>query len=59
MQQLSRLFSNLLENPLKYTGVRGRVALFLESKQKFAVVRVEDTQLSGVSAVSLSSPRHL
>ena len=40
---LSRLFSNLLENALKYTAVGGRVALFLEKHKRFAVVRVEDT----------------
>ncbi|PSB55276.1 sensor histidine kinase, partial [Chroococcidiopsis cubana CCALA 043] len=41
--KLSRLFSNLLDNALKYTTDGGRVALFLEQEQRFAVIRIEDT----------------
>lgn len=41
--KLSRLFSNLLDNALKYTTEGGRVAIFLEQEQRFAVVRIEDT----------------
>jgi two-component system, OmpR family, manganese sensing sensor histidine kinase len=41
--QLKRLFSNLLENALKYSKTGGIVKLFLEKHKLFAVVRVEDT----------------
>ena len=41
--KLSRLFSNLLDNALKYTTTGGKVALFLEREQRFAVIRIEDT----------------
>jgi two-component system, OmpR family, manganese sensing sensor histidine kinase len=41
--QLSRLFSNLLENAFKYTGKGGRVDLYLEKNNRFAIVRVKDT----------------
>ncbi len=41
--QLSRLFSNLLENAIKYTDNGGRVSLWLEKQNRFAVVRIEDT----------------
>lgn len=41
--QLSRLFSNLLENAFKYTAQGGRVDLFLEKNNRFAIVRVKDT----------------
>jgi signal transduction histidine kinase len=43
IDQLSRLFCNLLENALKYTAAEGKVTLFLEQHRKFALVRVEDT----------------
>ncbi len=41
--QLSRLFSNLLENAFKYTEKGGRVSLLLNKQNRFAVVRVEDS----------------
>ncbi len=41
--QLSRLFSNLLENAFKYTAAGGRIALMLRREKRFAVVHVEDT----------------
>jgi signal transduction histidine kinase len=41
--QLKRLFTNLLENAIKYSRTGGIVKLFLEKQKLFAVVRVEDT----------------
>ena len=41
--QLSRLFSNLLENALQYTPDEGRVSLDLYKQNRFAVVSVRDT----------------
>lgn len=41
--QLTRLFSNLLENALKYTTAGGSVAVSMGRSNLFAVVRVEDT----------------
>lgn len=41
--QLKRLFSNLLDNALKYTAAGGSVVLSLSKKRWFAVVLVEDT----------------
>ena len=41
--QLSRLFSNLLENALQYTPDEGRVSLDLYKHNRFAVVSVRDT----------------
>ena len=41
--QLSRLFSNLLENALQYTPDEGRVSLDLYRQNRFAVVSVRDT----------------
>ena len=41
--QLLRLFSNLVENALKYTKTGGRVRLSLEKRRRFALVCVEDT----------------
>jgi signal transduction histidine kinase len=41
--QLSRLFSNLLENALQYTPDEGRVSLDLYKQSRFAVVSVRDT----------------
>ena len=43
MAQLSRLFSNLLENALQYTPDEGRVSLDLYRQNRFAVVSVRDT----------------
>ena len=43
MAQLSRLFSNLLENALQYTPDEGRVSLDLYKQNRFAVVSVRDT----------------
>ncbi|MGF1590549.1 MAG: sensor histidine kinase [Pleurocapsa sp.] len=41
--QLSRLFSNLLENALQYTPNEGRVSLDLYRQSRFAVISVRDT----------------
>ena len=41
--QLSRLFSNLLENALQYTPREGRVSLDLYRQNRFAVISVRDT----------------
>ncbi len=41
--QLTRLFSNLLENALKYTTAGGSVVVSMGSNNLLAVVRVEDT----------------
>jgi signal transduction histidine kinase len=41
--QLSRLFSNLLENALKYTEAGGNITLSLNQSRRSAVVSVEDT----------------
>ncbi|MBE9216632.1 HAMP domain-containing histidine kinase [Plectonema cf. radiosum LEGE 06105] len=42
MHQLKRLFTNLLENSIKYTKTGGIVKLYLEKRKNFALVRVED-----------------
>lgn len=41
--QLSRLFSNLLENALQYTPEEGRVSLDLYKQNRMAIVSVRDT----------------
>jgi two-component system, OmpR family, manganese sensing sensor histidine kinase len=41
--QLKRLFTNLLDNAIKYSRNGGIIKLFLEKQKNFAVVRVEDT----------------
>ena len=41
--QLSRLFSNLLENALQYTPDEGRVSLDLYRQNRFAIISVRDT----------------
>lgn len=41
--QLKRLFSNLLDNAIKYTEAGGKVVLSLTKKRMCAVVLVEDT----------------
>lgn len=41
--QLSRLFSNLLENALQYTPEEGRVSLDLYRQNRVAVISVRDT----------------
>ncbi|MEM8676077.1 MAG: HAMP domain-containing sensor histidine kinase [Cyanobacteria bacterium P01_G01_bin.67] len=43
LAQLSRLFSNLLENALQYTPEEGRVSLDLYRQNRFAVISVRDT----------------
>ena len=47
--QLSRLFSNLLENALQYTPDEGRVSLDLYRQNRYAVVSVRDTGI-GIAA---------
>lgn len=41
--QLSRLFSNLLENALQYTPEGGSVTLTLHQQNRYAIVSVRDT----------------
>ena len=41
--QLSRLFSNLLENALQYTPEGGKVSLHLNKQNRFAIIQVQDT----------------
>ncbi len=41
--QLSRAFSNLLENALKYTETGGKVSLYLEQSKQRVIVYIEDT----------------
>lgn len=41
--QLSRLFSNLLENALQYTPEGGSVSLKLSKQNRLAIVKVKDT----------------
>lgn len=53
MSQLSRLFSNLLENALQYTPEGGRVSLDLYKQNRFAVVTVRDTGI-GIAPEQLS-----
>jgi len=47
--QLSRLFSNILENALQYTPNEGRVSLDLYRQNRFAVISVRDTGI-GIAA---------
>ena len=47
--QLSRLFSNLLENALQYTPNEGRVSLDLYRQNRYAVISVRDTGI-GIAA---------
>jgi two-component system, OmpR family, manganese sensing sensor histidine kinase len=47
--QLSRLFSNLLENALQYTPDEGRVSLDLYRQNRFAIISVRDTGI-GIAA---------
>ncbi len=51
--QLSRLFSNLLENALQYTPEGGRVSLDLYKQNRFAIVTVRDTGI-GIAPEQLS-----
>ncbi len=41
--QLTRMFSNLLENALKYTTAGGSVAVSMDRSNLFVVVNIEDT----------------
>ncbi|MDJ0648907.1 MAG: HAMP domain-containing sensor histidine kinase [Xenococcaceae cyanobacterium MO_188.B19] len=41
--QLSRVFSNLLENAFKYTETGGKISLYLEKSKQRAIVSIEDT----------------
>lgn len=47
--QLSRLFSNLLENALQYTPNEGRVSLDLYRQNRLAIISVRDTGI-GIAA---------
>jgi two-component system, OmpR family, manganese sensing sensor histidine kinase len=49
---LIRLFSNLLENALKYTNEGGRAILSLDKCKRFAIVRLDDTGI-GIPAEEL------
>jgi signal transduction histidine kinase len=51
--QLSRLFSNLLENALQYTPDEGRVSLDLYRQNRFAIISVRDTGI-GIAADQLN-----
>lgn len=51
--QLSRLFSNLMENALQYTPNEGRVSLDLYKQSRFAVISVRDTGI-GLSPEEVS-----
>ncbi len=51
--QLSRLFSNLLENALQYTPEEGRVSLDLDKQNRFAVISVRDTGI-GIAPEQIS-----
>ena len=46
--QLSRLFSNLLENALQYTPEKETVSLYLNKHNRVAIVKVQDTGI-GIS----------
>jgi signal transduction histidine kinase len=50
--QLNRLFSNLLENAIRYTRSEGTVIFSLARSRKFAVVTIEDTGI-GIAADDL------
>jgi two-component sensor histidine kinase len=50
--QLSRAFSNLLENALKYTETGGRVSLDLEQSKRSAIVSIKDNGI-GIDADQL------
>ncbi len=41
--QLKRLFSNLLENALQYTPVKGNVNISIDKRERFVFVTVQDT----------------
>lgn len=53
LAQLSRLFSNLLENALQYTPEEGRVSLDLYRQNRFAIISVRDTGI-GIAPDQLS-----
>ncbi len=55
--QLTRLFSNLLENALQYTSSGGTVVLSMSSKNRSVIVCVEDTGI-GIASEDLLKVFH-
>ncbi|WP_013324597.1 sensor histidine kinase [Gloeothece verrucosa] len=51
-EQLSRLFSNLLNNALQYTPQGGQVTVSLNQNERYVLVSVEDTGI-GISSAQL------
>jgi signal transduction histidine kinase len=41
--QLQRLFSNLLDNAIKYTPIHGSIKITLDAAEKWAMITIEDT----------------
>lgn len=51
--QLQRLFSNLLENAIKYTPCQGEITIILQKEEKKAIIQIED---SGIGIPSEQLP---
>ncbi|BAQ64356.1 cell wall metabolism sensor histidine kinase WalK [Geminocystis sp. NIES-3709] len=50
--QLQRLFSNLLNNAIKYTPSEGQIKITLQQEEKKAIIQIEDSGI-GISAEQL------